>query len=253
MKRWLLRIINLSVMQTIIIKTFFGILFLFNVSSVFSQESVHSKIVAKVADNLIDAKAVAQNNEATFKVDYSYLLFSLKKGAQGNYSRNSQSGQFSLEPGEEKELASLKINIQKDEECKIFLFIRKDDLLISKDSVVIYSAEKQKKNEVVAESDFEIKGIVVEDVITKLGKDFHDYFYQEYSNSGNQYPFVINIKEKPYFGRSSIITIEIEDQNIFEFITKPDEEFLRDAVRTSLQNINQYSIQRKLLYKNSRI
>ncbi|HEY9221492.1 MAG TPA: CsgE family curli-type amyloid fiber assembly protein [Lutibacter sp.] len=230
-----------------------GLLFLFNANLVFSQESVSAKIVAKVADNLIDAKAVAQNNEATIKDDYSYLLFSLKKGAEGNYSRNTQSGQFSLESGEKKELSSLKINIQKDEECKIFLFIRKDDVLISKDSIVIYAAEKEKKNEVVDESDFEIKGIVVEDVITKIGKDFHDYFYQEYSNSGNQYPFVINIKEKPYFGRSSIITIEIEDQNVFEFFAKPDEEFLRSAVTAALQKINQFAIQRKLLFKNSRI
>jgi hypothetical protein len=229
------------------------LLFLTSETSVFSQESVRAKIVAKVADNLIDAKAVAQNNEATIKDDYSYVLFSLKKGAQGNYSKNSQSGQFSLEPGEEKALASLKINIQKDEECKLFLFIRKDDVLISKDSIIIYAAEKEMKKEVIKESNFEIKGIVVEDVITKIGKDFHDYFYQEYSNSGNQYPFVINIKEKPYFGRSSIITIEIEDRNIFEFFSKPDEEYLRSAVRAALQNINQYAIQRKLLYKNSRI
>jgi hypothetical protein len=240
-------------MKTSIFSILLGVLFLFNATLVFSQESVSAKIVAKVADNLIDAKAVAQNNEATIKDDYSYLLFSLKKGAQGNYSKNTQSGQFSLESGEKKELSSLKINIQKDEECKIFLFIRKDDVLISKDSIVIYSAEKEKKKEVVAESDFEIKGIVVEDVITKIGKDFHDYFYQEYSNSGNQYPFIINIKERPYFGRSSIITIEIEDQNVFEFFTKPDEEFLRSAVTAALQKINQFAIQRKLLYKNSRI
>lgn len=229
------------------------LLFLTIGTSVFSQESVRAKIVAKVADNLIDAKAVAQNNEATIKDDYSYVLFSLKRGVQGNYAQNSQSGQFSLEPGEEKALASLEINIQKEEECKIFLFIRKDDVLISKDSITIYAAEKEKNNEVISESDFEIKGIVVEDVITKIGKDFHDYFYQAYSNSGNQYPFIINIKEKPYFGRSSIITIEIEDQNIFEFLAKPDEDFLRSAVTTALKNINQYSIQRKLLYKNRRI
>ena len=240
-------------MKTDIFHILYLLLFLTVGTSVFSQESVHAKIVAKVLDNLIDAKAIVQNNELTIKDDYSYVLFSLKKGAQGNYSKNNQSGQFSLEPGEEKELASLKINIQKGEECKIFLFIRKDDALISKDSIIIYAAEKEKKKEVVEESNFEIKGIVTEDVITKIGKDFHDYFYQEYSNSGHQYPFVINIKEKPYFGRSSIITIEIEDQSVFEFYSKPDEEFLRSAVKSALRNINQFAIQRKLLYKNSRI
>ena len=121
------------------------LLFLTSETSVFSQESVRAKIVAKVADNLIDITAVAQNNDPSFKDDYSYLLFSLKKGRQGNYSKNSQSGQFSLDPGEEKVLASLKINIQKDEECKLFLSLRKDGNLISKDSTIIYAAKKEKK------------------------------------------------------------------------------------------------------------
>lgn len=124
------------------------ILFLFlvlNGISVFSQENIKAKIVTKVADNMIDIKAVAQNNEPTLKDEYSYVLFSLKKGAQGNSSRNSQSGEFSLEPGEEKELSTLKINIQKDEEVKVLLFLRKDGVLVAKDSTIIYSAERRKK------------------------------------------------------------------------------------------------------------
>ena len=135
----------------------------------------------------------------------------------------------------------------------MYLFLRKDSMLISKDSAMIFSAEKVPKQQVVEESEFEIKGIVIEDVITKIGKDFHDYFYQKYNTSGNQFPFIIKIKEKPYFGRSSIITIEVDDQKIFEFFTKPDEEFLRANVISALQRINQYSKQRKLLFRNSRI
>lgn len=234
-------------------KIILGFLCIFCVTIIHSQEVVTAKIVAKVADNLIDIKALVQNNETTFKDDYSYLLLSLKKGNQGNFSKNDQSGKFSLQPQEEKELATLKINIQKGEECTVYLFIRKNEMLISKDSAQIFAAEKDNTNYEITESEFEIKGIVVDDVITKIGKDFYDYFYQNYSNSGNQYPFIINIKEKPYFGRSSILTIEIEDQNIFEFYSKPEEEYLKSAVQVALQKINQYAIQRKLLYKNSRI
>ncbi|MFA5297791.1 MAG: curli-like amyloid fiber formation chaperone CsgH [Lutibacter sp.] len=238
-------------MKTVIIKILL-LLLIFNATAVFSQEGVRAKIVAKVVDNMIDIKAVAQNSEPTFKDEYSYVLFSLKKGAQGNYSKNNQSGEFSLAPGEEKELSTLKINIQKDDEVKVYLFLRKDEVLVAKDSAIIYSAERKKK-EVVEESEFEIKGVVVEDVITKIGKDFYDYFYQDYSTSGSQYPFIITIKEKPYFGRGSIITVEVDDKTIYEFVGQPDEEFLKSAVRTTLQNINQFAIQRKLLYKDSRI
>jgi len=226
---------------------------LLNFGEAFCQDNTNARVIAKVVDNFVDIKGVAQNNDATFKDDYSYLLFSLKTDINGNYSRNSQSGVFSLQPGEEKQLSTIKVSIQKGEEFKVYLFLRKDGVLISKDSAMIYAAEKKTTAKKINESEFEIKGIVIDDVITKIGKDFYDYFYQEYSNSGNQYPFVINIKEKPYFGYSSIINIEIEDQNVFEFFSKPEEDYLRANVEAALQNINQFAIQRKLLFRNTRI
>ena len=232
--------------------TIFVVVFaIFNSVSCFSQATITAKIISKSVDNLIDVKAVALNNDAVFKDEYTYLLFSLKKGIEGNYSRNSQSGKFSLSPNEEKELSTLKISIQKEEECKIYLFIRKNDALISKDSAIIYADEKAKK--IVSETEFEIKGIVTESVITKVGKDFYDYFYQMYITSGNQYPFIINIKEKPYFGRSSIITVEVEDEKILEFYSKPNQEYLKSAANATLQKLVVYAQQRKILYKTTRI
>lgn len=224
------------------------------VTVVFSQEAtVKAKIVSKVVDNLIDIKAIAINTDATYKDEYSYLLFSLKKGKEGNYNRNSQSGEFSLAPNEEKELSSLKINIEKNEECKVYLFIRKYGTLISKDSTVIYAAERTAEKEENNTDNIVLKGIVVESMLTKVGKDYYDYFYQGYLNSGNQYPFIIEIKERPYFGRSSIITLEVEDQKIFEFYSKPDEDYLKSAVTQALQNLSAYDKQRKMLFKNARI
>jgi len=235
-----------------VLNIFFCVFVILFSSNSFSQENLYAKLIPKAVDNLIDIRAVALNNTPIFKDDYSYLLFSLKRGSNGNYSRNSQSGKFSIEPGEQKELSTLKISIQKDEECKVYFFIRKFGQLVSKDSVVIYAAEKiiDKK---IEESDFEIKGIVVDNAITKIGKDFFDYFYQSYNSSGVKYPFIITIKEKPYFGRSSIISVEVDDRKLIEFNSKPDEDFLRSYVRQTLQKLNMYSKQRKLLYKNSRI
>jgi len=227
-------------------------LFFCGTASGYSQDNIKAKIITKIRDNLIGIKAVAQNNDETIKEDYNYLLFSLKKGAQGNYSKNSQSGVFSLTPGQEKELSILKVNIQKNEELKIFLFIRKNGHLVSKDSANIYGAIYKKKK-AINENDFVLKGIVLDEVITKIGKDFHDYFYQAYNNSGNKYPFVIVIKEKPYFGRSSIISIEVEDKKVLEFYSKPDEDYLKSEVRTALRNLSFFAKQRKLLFKNSRI
>jgi len=238
----------------VLINILFLVLFIFNGTAVFSQEEdIHAKIVIKTTDNLVDIKAFAQNIDVTYKDAYTYLLFSLKKGIQGNYSRTSQSGEFSLEPNEEKELSSSKVNIQKGEEYKVFLFIRKNDVLVSKDSAVIYSAERIEEKKYITESEIEIKGLVIEDVKTKLGKDFYDYFYQKYTTTGSQYPFIINITEKPSIGRGSIISIDVDGRIIFEFMTRPNDEYIQAAATQALRYIYSYSAQRKLLYKSKKI
>ncbi len=223
--------------------------FLF-IKPIYSQE-VLAKIYTKSVDNFINIKAFAYNKDATIKDEYSYLLFSLKKGGEGNYSRNSQSGIFSLGSFEKKNLSSMRINIRKGESCKIYLFIRKNNQLISKDSTLIYADEKVQKK-IISEQNFEIKGIVTERLLTKVGKDFYDFFYQMYSTSGSQYPFIINIKEKPYFGRSTIIIVEVDDKKIIEFYTKPDLDYLKSTASATLQKLAIYAQQRKILFSNTR-
>ncbi|MDX6747623.1 CsgE family curli-type amyloid fiber assembly protein [Polaribacter sp. PL03] len=222
---------------------------------VFAQkkDAVIGKINLIEKDNMLVIKAHITNNESFFIEGLSYNLVALKKNNSGNYSTNKEEGEFSLLANEKKSITELRINLNEDEEVKAYLFIKQNKILISKDSLLVLSKKKQQtQKKVVKESDFRIKGIVVEDVITKVGKDFYDYFYQNYSTSGSLYSFIINIKEKPYFGRSSIITVEINDNRIHEFVSKPDEEFLKSSVKISLQKINQFSIQQKILFKNNK-
>lgn len=216
------------------------------------NESVIGKINIQESDNLILISAKVNNEEPIFKDNLYYNILALKKTVSGNYSSNRQEGEFSINPNESKSLSEIRLNLEKGEDLRIYLFIKHNDVLISKDSLIIIP-QIEKEQEVVNEADFVLKGIVIDEVITKVGKDFHDYFYQAYSTSGNQYPFIITIKEKPYFGRSSIITIEAEDRVLLEFMSKPDEDYLKSAVNSSLQNIYQYSKQRIMLFKNSRI
>lgn len=225
----------------------------FNVNAQLN-ETIVGKINIQESDNLIVIKAQVDNEEPIFKNNLYYNLVALKKNSEGNYSSNRQEGEFSLDPEESKNLSEIRLSLNAGDDLRIYLFIKQNNIVISKDSLQrVQPNRNQVQEKVVKEADFELKGIVIDEVITKVGKDFHDYFYQEYSTSGKQYPFIITIKEKPYFGRSSIITITSEDRKLFEFMSKPDEEFLKSAVKASLQNVNQYAKQRKLLYKNSRI
>ncbi len=218
------------------------------------NETVKGKINIQESDNLILIKAQVENEEPLFKNNLFYNLVALKKSASGNYSNNKQEGEFSLNPEESKTVSEIRLNLNGYEELRIYLFVKQEDILVSRDSIFILPKKQQQaQKKVVKETDFVLKGIVVDDVLTKIGKDFHDYFYQAYLNSGAQYPFIIAIIEKPYFGTSSIISVKVDDRILYQFISKPDEDYLKSSVKISLQNLSQYSKQRKMLFKNSRI
>ena len=154
-----------------------------------------------------------------------------------------------------KALPKWNCNLNEKEELRSYLFIKHKNKLIAKDSMFLDSKRVQqnvvqtKQNE----SNFFLKGIVIDEAITKIGKDFHDYFYQDYLLSGKKHPFIIKIKEKPSFARSSIISIEVEDKKIHEFLSKPEEEYLKNQVKIASQRINFFAKRRKQLLKASKI
>ncbi|WP_372746873.1 CsgE family curli-type amyloid fiber assembly protein [Lutibacter sp.] len=227
-------------------------------SSSFAISQVNDAIVGRINlfenDNMLTIMAQVENFEPFFVESLSYNLVALKKSASGNYSNNKQAGEFSLMANEKRNISEINLNLNEDEELQVYLFIKQNNHLVSKDTLYLFPKHKQLQEQaVVPEEEFMLKGIVVESVITKIGKDFYDYFYQDYLTSGSKYPFIIYISEKPYYGRSSIITIMIDDRTIYEFMTQPDEEFLKSEVKTSLQYIYQYSRQRKMLFKSNKI
>jgi len=212
---------------------------------------VEAKILVKNTDGLIDINGIVENRDKIHIVDYNFNLVVLKLDASGNYLKNAQSGEFSLKPNERKNLATLKIVIKDSDELKLYFFIRKDLKLIAKDTAIVVSNIKKLETKPIIEEDIEIVGLVVEDLITKLGRDFYDFFYQEYSSRGSKYPFVINIIEKPLLGISSEITIDVDDRIIYKVMTRPNEEYLQATAHQAILAIDDYSEKRKFLYKKN--
>jgi uncharacterized protein YdeI (BOF family) len=215
------------------------------------SQAVEAKILVKNADGLIDINGVVENHDNIYIERCNFNLVVLKLDASGNYLKNAQSGEFSLQPNERKNLATLKVNIKESDVLKLYFFIRKDLKLIAKDTAIVVSKIKKLATKPIAEETIEINGLVVEDVITKLGKDFYDFFYQEYNSSGYKFPFVINIIEKPLIGISSEIRIDIDDRMVYKMTTRPNEEYLQAAARQAIVAINNYNEKRKFLFKKN--
>lgn len=222
---------------------------LFYVGS-FTQEKtdVNAKVVVLKKDNFLDVKAQAENESVLFKDELNYNLVVLKKNKEESYSSNKQSGQFSLKPNEKKELSLIRLSLNPYEELRVYLFIKHREKLIDKDTLVILPQKVGvTKKEVIDESEFILKGLVIEEAKTKIGKDFYDFFYQEYLLSGLKYPFIIKIKEKPGLRRTTVLIIEADDNKVFEFMTMPGEDFLKQAVKATMARLSTYSKQRNKL------
>jgi hypothetical protein len=204
-------------------------------------------VIAKInlfqSDIFVQIDAVVQNTAAIYEenLEYQLLLLKRQKGTV-KYDKEERRGEFELLPNEKKTIASNKFNIKENEELKGYLFVRDGRDLIAKDSIVINEVIEILKTTAIEEEEIEIIGLVVENVRTKIGKDFYDFFYQKYNSSGNKYPFVININEKPFLGgRGALVSVEIGDDKIFEFQARPDEEMLQNAAAYSLKLIETYS------------
>lgn len=216
-----------------------------------AQNHVEAKINLFQKDIYAKIDAVVQNNNHIYKHELNYTLLSLKKNkGEKSFKKDQRFGNFSLLPNEKKTIATFKINISPDELLKVYLFIRDGEQLIASDSVTINETLDILKTDRIEEDDIEIKGLVVENVKTKIGKDFYDIFYQKYNRSGNKYSFVININEKPFLGgRGALISVEIGDDKILEFQARPNDEMLEKAADYALVKIEAYNKNRKNMFE----
>ncbi len=228
--------------------------FIFSILYFYAQNQqtiVTSKIESETMEGLLKLKATATNNSENHQ-ELNYLFISIKKSASGNLSNNKQSGKFTLQPEETKKLSEIAVNIQNKDALKVFLYIRNEETqsLISKDSLIINASDFTKKNLQARENNlFELKGLTIDETKTKVGKDFYDAFYLNYSQIPEKFSTAITINELPTTGRGSQINIIIEDKTIYSFVSNPNEDYLVEQAKYSLKFLADYN-QKKTLLKN---
>jgi len=244
-------------MKTLINNLMLLLLLMFGITTSFAQDNkevIQAKIKIEQTDNLVSVYATARNKTDTYQSELNYSFLSLKENYKGNLSKNSQSGTFSLAPKEIQKLSFQKLNIDPKGKLTIFLFIRKNGKVLSKDTIHIGSIEKKFKYSSLKETQIEISGLIIENVLTKPGKDFYEFFSQLNRMNGINYPFVIVIDEKPQLGgRNSEISIKINENIVFKFRTQPNEEYLQNVAKQANSTINNYHTKRMSLYKNEKI
>lgn len=214
---------------------FLGVIVLLVSSLSYSQISntvVKAKIETEEIEGSIKITGTAENLSEIVQ-SLSYKLSVIKKNnINNNQSNNAQEGLFSLEPSENKKLSVTQVNVGKDDEVIVLLlFYDENKQLIGKDRIVLGT---EKKVESLPIDGFELKGIVIDETKTKVGKDFYDLYYYKYNEYKINAPNIVSISEELSFARNTKLVISMNNETIYEFMAKPDEEYLNNMVQKSI-------------------
>lgn len=87
---------------------------------------------------------------------------------------------------------------------------------------VLDQSEKAMENEM----SLEIDGLIVDETLTKAGKDFYYNFFRNWEAPANAKNYSITIIEKPFRAMTTQIFIKINDNEVFKSMIQPRNDYI---------------------------
>lgn len=220
------------------------LVFLLDIHVVWSQaeyNEVKAKIDIDKSENMLSVSGTAENLKSEFK-NISFKLSVLKKNkSNSNKSDNAQDGRVTLEPLQKVVLSKTQINLGSEDQVIILLLIYDENrAIIGKDRIELGNEDKVEIDISQHKDGLEMGGIISNDTKTKLGNDFYDFFYYEFSNLKVKSNKIVSIQEELTFGRTTKILVNVDGEIIDEFITRPEEDYLKYMAITSSAKVFKY-------------
>lgn len=219
------------------------------INAQFYNKEYSAKILVKEDSEFLTFTATVENITPT-DVNLKYDFSVYKADSNNNVSRSNQSNLFFLKGNEKKVLSTVTVN--HNDEGKITLLLVLYDLdgkpvgqsrielnsengyqQVVKDSLPP-TEDATSKDQARPQDGFKKDGLVVENTMTKAGRDFYKYFYSEYYNRGIQTKNNIVIEEVPGKMRSTRISVKIDDQVLWQFFSQPKKSFLQNMANIAL-------------------
>ena len=88
----------------------------------------------------------------------------------------------------------------------------------------------------------EIDGLIVKETRTKHGGDFYDHFYRNWEAPPNARNFTIYIKELPYRLNMTLVTVRINDNEIFRSVLQPRREIIIQLADYALTRAEEFLV-----------
>jgi len=106
----------------------------------------------------------------------------------------------------------------------------------------LQTTQDQQINSTQDPLDLEIEEMIFDETITKVGRDFYDLFYTNWTNPTQIKDFSITIKERPMPGIGTQITVVIDDIEILQQFIQPNQEMIEMLSDYTVELVNQFML-----------
>tara|TARA_Y100000815_G_scaffold274771_1_gene309962 strand:+ start:7038 stop:7829 length:792 start_codon:yes stop_codon:yes gene_type:complete len=222
------------------------------------NKEIKAEIRINDSGEFIEFTALAENlTLADRSLQYEFSTFT--KDENGNTTKNSQDNRFVLEGQNIKELSKVTVNKVEGKRMIILLIINDiDGKPLGQDRIVLNDDSGDDDNTIVIKKNTDeqpgtgqynnqdmakpqdgyfMEGLVVENSITKMGRDFYTLFYSKYYLSGLKSGKDIIIEEQPARGRVTRISVKVENQLVWQFFSNPSRDYLKQQAEVSFNKV----------------
>lgn len=86
----------------------------------------------------------------------------------------------------------------------------------------------------------EIKGLVIDETITKIGHDYYELIYQQWEAPRTEMVYTIYMREQPQPGFGSRVNIAVNENVVIDRFLLPRYDILEEEAQYAVQQLKQY-------------
>lgn len=96
---------------------------------------------------------------------------------------------------------------------------------------------------------YEVDGLVVDQTISKLGRDFYTLFFNTFEAPAGSGSYVVTITEKPARGTSTLITVAVNNEDLLEMPLQSSEAYIEAVTSEAVATVTQHLLDNNQLGK----
>ena len=124
--------------------------------------------------------------------------------------------------------------------------VPKKEQMQSKQDTTSYEQKDQPLERFVRSADLEVDGLIVDETITKIGRDFYDIFHRQWEAPAGATNFTILIQEKPTRNNGAYVVVSVNDEPVFEYTLQPRYDLIEEVATYTVSMVYEYLVSDQL-------